>query len=78
MCPTRVETIQELMTETLSYLLNQVQSSNPHRLAQCLLILRELRNVSNVFRNMEDKFLMTWADKVDIPPLFREMWSPFT
>ncbi|KAI0228749.1 Nuclear hormone receptor E75 [Lamellibrachia satsuma] len=77
-CPTRVETIQELMTETLSYLLNQVQSSSPHRLAQCLLVLRELRNVSNVFRNMEDKFLTTWADKVDIPPLFREMWSPFT
>jgi len=68
--------MQELMTETLSYLLQKMHPERRHQLAHCLLSLRELRTLSSVFRKMEHKFVMMWGDKIDIPPLFREMWSP--
>lgn len=76
LCPKQVETIQELMTETLSYLLQQVHPERRHRLAHCLLSLRELRTISDIFRKMEHRFVTMWGDTVDMPPLFREMWSP--
>ena len=72
-CPQKVEEIQHLMIQTLSYLLKRGHPENPLCLAQCLLVFAELRSLAPWFREQQDIFKLMWDNKIDFPPLLCEL-----
>ena len=71
----KVETSQWLMVEALDYLLKKNHPEEKCMLAKCISILTELRTVSALHAEEEEKFSMDWSDKIEFPPLFYEIWS---
>ena len=73
--PEKVEESQWLMLYALQYLLKKNHPNEPHLFSKAIAVITEMRSLEHLRKKEEEKFVLDWSDKVELPQLVYEVWS---